>query len=112
MKVAKMRMLNWLLSVTSLERIKNEYLRGSFGETNIAENMKESGLSWFHMLKEEIYIQKICKIRVEGNLETRSPKVVVREDMRVCRIDEDMVSDKKMWKDKMRVAYPTWVGWR
>lgn len=36
MKVAEVRMLSWLCSVTKLDRIRNEYKRGSFDETKIA----------------------------------------------------------------------------
>lgn len=36
-----------MCNVTQLDKIRNEYIRGSFGVTNVAGKMKEDKLRWF-----------------------------------------------------------------
>lgn len=57
LKVVKMTLLRWICSVTRLDTIKNEYVRGSLGLMNIARKMKEIKLKCFECVK--IHIQYI-----------------------------------------------------
>lgn len=54
MKVLEMRMGRWMCDVTQMDRIRNEYIKGSLGVTNIAKKMKQNSLRWFGHVKEEI----------------------------------------------------------
>lgn len=42
-----MRMLKWIYGVISLDRIRNEYLRGSLGVTEIDRKIIKNKLRWF-----------------------------------------------------------------
>lgn len=44
MKVAEMRMLIWVSSVTRLDTIRNTFIRGSLGVGNIVEKIRENRL--------------------------------------------------------------------
>ena len=44
MSVTEMRMLRWMSGVTSEDRIKNKYVRGSIGVASIVDKMRENRL--------------------------------------------------------------------
>lgn len=43
-QVSEMKMLRWMCGVTRLDKIRNEYVRGSLGVRDIADKMQESRL--------------------------------------------------------------------
>jgi hypothetical protein len=47
MSVAKIRMLSWISGVTSEDRIRNEYVRGSIDVASIVSKMRINRLRWF-----------------------------------------------------------------
>lgn len=51
MKFAEMRMLIRMFCVTQLNRIRNEYVRGSLGETNIIGKMRQNRLRCFGQME-------------------------------------------------------------
>ncbi|KAL0809484.1 hypothetical protein ABMA28_011031 [Loxostege sticticalis] len=50
----EMKMLRWAGGVTRLDKVRNEYVRGSFGVAPIAEKMRESRLRWYgHIMRRD-----------------------------------------------------------
>lgn len=44
MKFAEMKVLGWMYCVSRLDRIKNKYIRGNLGLTNITRKIRENKL--------------------------------------------------------------------
>ncbi|XP_037787435.1 uncharacterized protein LOC119582994 [Penaeus monodon] len=50
--VAEMKMLRWMVGVTKMDCIRNNYIRGSLKVTEISKNVQESRLRWYgHLLR-------------------------------------------------------------
>jgi hypothetical protein len=73
MNVMEMRMIRLMSELTRLDRIKNEYMRGSVGLALIVDKMRENRLKWFgHMVKREG--TKAVRVFMEMNVEEKSRK--------------------------------------
>ena len=56
LEVAEVKMLRFTLGVAKLDRIRNEYIRGT---VHIRERVKEARLRWFgHMRRDQGYVSK------------------------------------------------------
>ncbi|XP_046971133.1 uncharacterized protein LOC124538205, partial [Vanessa cardui] len=67
--VAEMRMLRGMCGVTRMDRVRNEYIRGSLKVTPIAEKLCGRRLSWYgHVLRrnEEHIVRKALSMDVDG----------------------------------------------
>ena len=49
--VAEMKMLRWMVGITKLDHIRNDYVRGSVKVGEISRKAQESRLRWFGHLK-------------------------------------------------------------
>jgi hypothetical protein len=54
MYLAEMRMLKWMCGVTRMDKVRNEYIRGSLKVAPITEKLKRNRLSWYrHVTRRE-----------------------------------------------------------
>ena len=54
MEVAEMRMLRCMCGVTRLDRIKNDYIRGTVKVAEVTKKMQERSLQWYgHVIRRE-----------------------------------------------------------
>ena len=102
-----------------IDRIRNEVIRDSVEVAPINDKLRESRLRWFGHVKrrsvdapvrrwEMIYIS-------EGRRGRGRPKKsldeVIREDLKVVGLTENMAQDRKLWRDRTKtvdcgVSYP------
>ena len=64
---AEMRMLRWMCGVTRMDKVRNEYLRGSLKVAHVTEKLRGRRLRWYGhvMRRDESYVTKRmlnCKI--------------------------------------------------
>ena len=109
--VAKMRMVRWMCGFTRLDKITNGVIRGLAGVAPIEEKMRESRLRWFGHVKRRSVAAPVRRgetINPPGGKRGRgrpkkSLEEVVREELRVVGLTEDMARDRSLWRDKIKV---------
>ncbi|XP_046976347.1 uncharacterized protein LOC124542443 [Vanessa cardui] len=113
-QVAEMKMLRWMCGVTRLDKIRNEYVRGSMGVRDIADKMQESRLRWYGHVKRKPpdYAGNLAlQLSIPGRRSRGRPKTrwkdVVLKDMKMCQLSDDDVKDRAKWRAKTRKADPT-----
>jgi hypothetical protein len=75
--VTEMRMLRWMLGVTQMDRIRNEYIRGSLKVAPVTEKMKSKWVSlvWVRYAENESHITKrVMSMNVGGHSRRGRPK--------------------------------------
>jgi len=111
--VAEMRMVKWMCGFTRLDKIKNGVIRGLAEVGPIEEKMRESRLKWFDHMKRRSVTTPVrrCEMidppdgkRGRGRPK-KSLKQVVREDLRVIDLTENMTQDRRLWRDRIKVSY-------
>lgn len=111
--VNEMRMLRWMCGVTRLDRIRNEYVRGSLKVAPVNEKLRGSRLAWFGhvMRRNEWHVTKrSLNLNVEGYRGRGRPKKrwmdCVRKDMSVKGVSVEMTADRDEWKKRTYCADP------
>ena len=116
LEVAEMKMLRFLLGVTRMDKIKNEYIWGTAHMKYFGDKTREARLRWFeHMKKskEEHIGRKVLAMELPGKRGKGRPK---RRYMELCwikrietlQVDGDEVKGRprkrwrKMLKEDMR----------
>ena len=114
MSVAEMRMLRWMCGKTRKDKIRNEHIRELVEVAPIQDKLRENRLRWFgHVKRRPINapVRKSELINIAGNARGRGrPKLtwgeVVRQDMSVCGLTEDIAFDRSEWRNRIHVADP------
>ena len=112
-QVAEMKMLRWMCGVTRLDKIRNEYVRGSLGVRDVADKIQEKRLRWYGHVKRrppEYIGNATLNLDIPGQRRRGRPKLrwlsVVKKDMEICELKEEDVQDRAKWKKKIRKADP------
>ncbi|KAL4179859.1 hypothetical protein AMTRI_Chr13g122250 [Amborella trichopoda] len=114
MSVAKMRMLRWMSGKTRRDRIPNKSIRENLSMTPIGDKMRESRLRWVdHVWRRPstTLVMRCGLVQVEGLKRVRGrPKrtrlEVVRKDMGIYVLSEDMAFNRVEWRTRIHVAGP------
>jgi len=109
--VAEMRMVRWMCGFTRMDRVRNCEIRDLAKVAPIEEKMRESRLRWFGHVKSRSMAAPVrrCElINLPGGKRGRGrPKKslneVIREDLKVVGLSEDLAQDRKLWRDKIRI---------
>jgi len=104
MRVAEMRMIRWICSHTRLDKIRNEVIRGKIGVASIEDKMRGTKLRWFSHVRRrpmDAPVRRCEKIKCLDYRRSRGrPKKswseVIRYDLRMLGLVEDMAQDRKL----------------
>jgi hypothetical protein len=113
MHVTEMRMLRWMCGVTRVDRIRNEYVRGSLKVAPIAEKLRANRLRWYGhvMRRDDSHVtRRVLSMNVEGCKRRGRPRKrwmdCVRDDMNRKEVSDEMTGDREVWKKKTCCADP------
>ena len=88
MEVAEMKMLRFAMGVTRKDKIRNDYIRGTFNVERLGMKMREGRLRWYgHVMRidQEYVGTKMMEMELPGKRKRGRPKRrfldVVKEDM-------------------------------
>ena len=113
LEVAEMKMLRFSLGVTRMDRIRNEYIRGTAHVRCFGEKVREARLRWFgHVQRRDSeYIgRRMLRMELPGRRSRGRPKRtfmdVVKEDMKLAGVREEEAEDRVRWRQMTRCGDP------
>ena len=113
MEVAELKMLRFSLGVTRMDKIRNEYIRGTAQVGKFGEKTREARLRWYGHLrrKDDGYIgRRMLRMELPGKRKRGRPKRrfmdVVKEDMAEVDVTEEDTVDRRNWRKKIRCGDP------
>ncbi|KAK2896145.1 hypothetical protein Q8A73_015633 [Channa argus] len=109
LEVAELKMLRFSLGVTRMDRIRNEYIRGTAHVRCFGDKVREARLRWFgHVQRRNCdYIgRRMLRLELPGRRSRGRPKRrfmdVVREDMKLVGVSEEDAEDRVRWRHMIR----------
>ena len=109
MEVADWKMLRFSLGVTGIDKIRNEYIRGTAQVGRFGEKTREARLRWYgHVLrKDDGYIGRtMLRMELPRKRKRGRPKRrfmdVVKEDIAEVEVTEEDTEDRNNWNWKIR----------
>ncbi|KAK3571603.1 hypothetical protein QTP86_015338 [Hemibagrus guttatus] len=105
LEVAELKMLRFSLGVTRLDRIRNEYIRGTAHVGRLGDKVREARLRWFgHVQRRESeYIgRRMLDMELPGRRQRRRPKRRymdgINEDMKLVGASVEDAEDRDRWR--------------
>ncbi|KAK3509487.1 hypothetical protein QTP70_035130, partial [Hemibagrus guttatus] len=109
LEVAELKMLRFSLGVARLDRIRNEYIRGTAHVGRLGDKVREARLRWFgHVQRRESeYIgRRMLDMELPGRRQRGRPKRrymdVINEDMKLVGASVEDAEDRDRWKEMIR----------
>ncbi|KAK3509068.1 hypothetical protein QTP70_020206 [Hemibagrus guttatus] len=109
LEVAELKMLRFSLGVTRLDRIRNEYIRGTAHVGHLGDKVREARLRWFgHVQRRESeYIgRRMLDIELPGRRQRGRPKRRymdgINEDMKLVGASVEDAEDRERWREMIR----------
>ncbi|KAK3520147.1 hypothetical protein QTP70_016254 [Hemibagrus guttatus] len=113
LEVAELKMLRFSLGVTRLDRIRNEYIRGTAHVGRLGDKVKEARLRWFgHVQRRDSeYIgRRMLDMGLPGRRQRGRPKRrymdVINEDMKLVGARVEDAEDRDRWREMIRCGDP------
>ncbi|KAK3574755.1 hypothetical protein QTP86_017515 [Hemibagrus guttatus] len=113
LEVAELKMLRFSLGVTRLDRIRNEYIRGTAHVGRLGDKVREARLRWFgHVQRRESeYIgRRMLDMELPGRRQRGRPKRrymdVINEDMKLVGARVEDAEDRDRWREMIRCGDP------
>jgi len=111
--VVEMRMIRWMCSFTRIDRIRNGVIRDLAKVAPIEDKMRETRLRWFDHVKRRSADTPVRRCEMidipEGKRGRCRPKKsldeVIREDLKVVGLMEELVQDRRLWRDRIKILY-------
>ncbi|KAK3506251.1 hypothetical protein QTP70_033602, partial [Hemibagrus guttatus] len=111
LEVAELKMLRFSLGVTRLDRIRNEYIRGTAHVGRLGDKVREARLRWFgHVQRRESeYIgRRMLDMKLPGRRQRGRPKRRymdgINEDMKLVGARVEDAEDRDRWREMIRCA--------
>ena len=105
-----MRMIRWICGYTRIDRIRNGVIRDLVKVAPIEDKMRETRLRWFGHVKRSVdaSVRRCERTNIpKGKRGRGRPKKsldeVIREDLKVVGMTEDMANDRTPWRDRIRI---------
>ncbi|KAK3514499.1 hypothetical protein QTP70_018669 [Hemibagrus guttatus] len=109
LEVAELKMLRFSLGVTRLDRIRNEYIRGTADVRHLGDKVRETRLRWFgHVQRRESeYIgRRMLDMKMPGRRQRGSSKRryldVINEEMKLVGGSDEDAEDRDKWREIIR----------
>ncbi|KAK3506431.1 hypothetical protein QTP70_002157 [Hemibagrus guttatus] len=106
LEVAELKMLRFSLGVTRLDRIRNEYIRGTAHVGHLGDKVREARLRWFgHVQRRESeYIgRRMLDMGLPGRRQRGRPKRRymdgINEDMKLVGASVEDAEDRDRWRE-------------
>ncbi|KAF7658937.1 hypothetical protein LDENG_00005840 [Lucifuga dentata] len=113
LEVAETKMLRFSLGVTRMDRIRNEYIRGTAHVRCFGDKVREARLRWFgHVQRRdsEHIGRRMLRLELPGRRPRGRPKRrfmdVVKEDMKLVGMREEEAEDRVRWRQMIRCGDP------
>ena len=113
MEVAELKMLRFSLGVTRMDKIRNEYIRGTAQVGRFVEKTREARPRWFGHVrrKDDGYIgRRTLRMQLAGKRKRGRPKRrfmdVVKEDMGEPEVTEEDTEGRNNWRWKICCGDP------
>ncbi|KAK3548706.1 hypothetical protein QTP70_017262 [Hemibagrus guttatus] len=113
LEVAELKMLRFSLGVTRLDRIRNEYIRGTAHVGRLGDKVREARLRWFgHVQRRESeYIgRRMLDMELPGRRQRGRPKRRymdgINEDMKLVGASVEDAEDRDWWREMIRCGDP------
>ncbi|KAK3557122.1 hypothetical protein QTP70_024640, partial [Hemibagrus guttatus] len=113
LEVAELKMLRFSLGVTRLDRIRNEYIRGTAHVGHLGNKVREARLRWFgHVQRRESeYIgRRMLDMKLPGRRQRGRPKRRymdgINEDMKLVGARVEDAEDRDRWREMIRSEVP------
>ncbi|KAK3543780.1 hypothetical protein QTP70_027194 [Hemibagrus guttatus] len=113
LEVAELKMLRFSLGVTRLDRIRNEYIRGTAHVGRLGDKVREARLRWFgHVQRwESEYIgRRMLDMELPGRRQRGRPKRRymdgINEDMKLVGASVEDAEDRDRWREMIRCGDP------
>ena len=105
-------MIRWICGYTRLDKIRNVVIRDLVKVAPIEDKMRESRLRWFGHVKRRSVgapVRRCETITIPGGNRWRGRlknnlDEVIRGDLKVVGLTEDMAQDRRLWRDKIKVV--------
>ncbi|KAK3508706.1 hypothetical protein QTP70_004246 [Hemibagrus guttatus] len=109
LEVAELKMLRFSLGVKRLDRIRNEYIRGTAHVGRLGDKVREARLRWFgHVQRRESeYIgRRMLDMELPGRRQRGRPKRRymdgINEDMKLVGASVEDAEDRGRWREMIR----------
>ncbi|KAK3563150.1 hypothetical protein QTP86_016389 [Hemibagrus guttatus] len=113
LEVAELKILKFSLGVTRLDRIRNEYIRGTAHVGRLWDKVREARLRWFgHVQRRESeYIgRRMLDMELPGRRQRGRPKRRymdgINEDMKLVGASVEDAEDRDRWREMIRCGDP------
>jgi len=105
-------MIRWMCGFTRFDRIRNGVIRSLAEVAPIEEKLRKTRLTWLGHVKRRSVAAPVrrCEMIVppSGKRGRGRPKKsleeVLREDLRVTSLTEDLAQDRRLWRDGIKVS--------
>ncbi|XP_063881686.1 uncharacterized protein LOC135111938 [Scylla paramamosain] len=113
LKVAELKMLRFALEVTRMDKIRNDYIRGTTHVRRFGDKAREARLRWLGHVRrsDEGYVgRRMLDMDLPGRRKKGRPKRrfmgAVKGDMQVVGVTEESAEDQAHWRRVIRCGDP------